>query len=135
MNYLVMSKRWYMDYGQGFGDLTGLNHYDVHPDLPDEWKNVHRRAIAGEAARNDEDMWLQADGSRHWLSWSVDPWSNENGAIGGIVISSENITARKEAEVVMNSRKLFLTPLRPILLSWMTMASSLPSTSAGGVSL
>ena len=98
MNYLAASGRWLLEYGRGLADLAGRNHYDVHPDVPESWKAVHRRAQAGESVRNDEDLWIQADGSRNWLRWAVLPWTDETDAIGGIIISAEDITARKLAE-------------------------------------
>jgi PAS domain S-box-containing protein len=98
MNYLAASRRWVAEYGRGHRDLTGHNHYALHPDLPETWKQIHRQALAGAILKNDEDLWIQEDGSRHWLRWAVHPWSDQRGDIGGIIISAENITGRKEAE-------------------------------------
>jgi PAS domain S-box-containing protein len=98
MNYLVCSQRWLADYGRGRPSLSGRNHYEVHPDLPEEWEEVHRRGMAGETIKNDEDHWRQADGSDHWLRWAVVPWLDERGDVGGIIISAEDITERKRAE-------------------------------------
>ncbi|MDP2200738.1 MAG: PAS domain S-box protein [Methylicorpusculum sp.] len=98
MNYLVTSHRWIEEFGRGYDELTGLNHYAVNLDLPPEWKDAHQRALAGECLRNDVDLWIQADGSQHWLRWAVYPWTNPAGEIGGIMISFEDITARRQAE-------------------------------------
>ena len=97
MNYVAVSKRWASDYGGG-RDLVGLNHYVAHSDLPDHWKEIHEKALAGETQSSDEDLWVQTDGSRLWLRWSVNPWLDAHGNIGGIVILSENITVRKLVE-------------------------------------
>ena len=98
MNYLAYSKRWLEDFGRGHADLLGRNHYEVHPDLPEEWKLVHRRCLAGETLKNDEDYWRQADGTEIWLRWAILPWRNERGEIGGIIISAEDITESKQSE-------------------------------------
>ncbi|NTV10052.1 MAG: PAS domain S-box protein [Zoogloea sp.] len=98
MNYLAASLRWVEIYGRGHAELVGLNHYDLHPDLPAEWKRVHRKALAGEKLSKDDDHWVQADGSHQWMRWSAQPWMDEQGAIGGILISVEDITERKHAE-------------------------------------
>ena len=92
LKYLVMSKRWLTEYGRGHEDLAGRSHYQVHPDIPDRWKEIHRRALAGEFLHNDGELWIQADGSEHWLRWSVQPWRDANQEIGGIIMSGENIT-------------------------------------------
>ena len=79
-------------------ELTGRNHYEVNPDISAEWKQIHRKAQAGEFLKNDDDLWIQADGSRHWLRWAAYPWTNQEGETGGIIISCEDITARRIAE-------------------------------------
>jgi PAS domain-containing protein len=43
MNYLEYSSRWLEQYGRGYDDLIGHNHYEVHPDLPDEWKFLRKK--------------------------------------------------------------------------------------------
>ena len=105
MTYLAVSDRWYEDYGRGFADLIGRSHYQVHPDLPAEWKQVHQQGLCGIALSNDEDLWIQADGSKLWTRWAVVPWTDETGAVGGIIISSENITQRKQAEESLKNAK------------------------------
>jgi PAS domain S-box-containing protein len=98
MNYLAISRRWIDDFGRGHGDLIGSNHYEVNPDIPDRWKQIHREAQAGTSLKDDNDVWIQADGSPHWLRWAAYPWTNENGEIGGIIISVEDITSYRLAE-------------------------------------
>jgi signal transduction histidine kinase len=87
------------EYG-GSANLAGRSHYDLHPDLPAEWKQVHRDALEGAPRQSDEDHWIRADGSSLWLRWAVQPWRDAHGAIGGIMIVTENITGRKQAEQV-----------------------------------
>jgi diguanylate cyclase (GGDEF)-like protein/PAS domain S-box-containing protein len=98
MRYLAVSRRWLAEYGRGFSSLEGLCHYEVHPDLPQWWLDVHRRALTGDVVKNGEDLWTQADGSRHWLNWAVSPWRDERGEIGGIIVYAEDVTPRKHAE-------------------------------------
>ncbi|HEX8964488.1 MAG TPA: PAS domain S-box protein [Rhodocyclaceae bacterium] len=96
MNYLAVSDRWLADHGQRGADLVGRNHYEVHPDLPERWRRVHREALGGTAAGSDEDEWMR-DGERRWLRWTALPWLAEDGSVGGIIISSEDVTASRQA--------------------------------------
>jgi PAS domain S-box-containing protein len=105
MRYIAASRRWLADFGRGHTDLVGRHHYAIHPDLPHEWKQVHREALAGAFLKNDEDLWTQADGSRHWLRWAVHPWMDEEGHIGGVIISAEDITDRKVAEEALQQSR------------------------------
>jgi PAS domain S-box-containing protein len=98
MVYLAASRRWVRDFGKGHEDLRGKCHYDLHPDMPPEWREIHRRGIEGISQSMDEELWERADGTRQWLRWAVQPWRDSLGQIGGIMILTENITARKEAE-------------------------------------
>ncbi|MDL1941429.1 GAF domain-containing protein [Chloroflexi bacterium CFX2] len=104
MKYIVASRRWMEEYGEGHPGLIGLYFYDIHPDLPEQWKEAHRRGLAGESLGRDNDMWVRADGTTLWLRWMVVPWHNPDGEIGGIIIFSENTTERKRAEDELRRR-------------------------------
>lgn len=103
LNYIATSHRWLADYGRGLGSLIGLNHYAVNPDLNENWKEVHRQALTGVAVKNDMDLWVRGDGSKHWLRWVVHPWTDEAGAIGGIIMSAEDITHNKLVEQALRA--------------------------------
>jgi PAS domain S-box-containing protein len=98
MRYISFSRRWSDDFNLGQRDLMGLSHYDVFPEIPEEWKDVHNRALAGEVVSADNDRFDRADGSARWLRWEVRPWRDASGDIGGIVVFTEDITARKGME-------------------------------------
>lgn len=108
MNYLATSGRWLVDYGRGHADLIGLNHYEVNPDLPPRWKQVHQLSLAGAYQQNAEDRWIRTDGRQFWMRWAVLPWTDEHGSIGGIIISTEDITEHKsiEAELAEKAQQL-----------------------------
>src|SRR5262249_38723440 len=86
MRYLQRSDRWLIDYHLGMRDLTGLSHYDVFPDIPDRWKAVHQRVLAGAVEQCDEDPFERADGSTAWLQWECRPWRNAAGEVGGLIM-------------------------------------------------
>ncbi len=96
MRFLSFSRRWVSDYNLGDRDLRGLKHYEVFPEIPEYWKEVHRRGLAGEVVRADDDRFVREDGSVQWLRWEVRPWHDAAGDVAGIVIFTEDITERKE---------------------------------------
>ena len=107
MRYLHVSRRWMVDYGLCDRKLRGLSHYDVFPEVPEQWKEAHRRGLAGEVVIGEADRFERADGSVQWVRWEVHPWRDAEGKVGGIVILSEEITERKKAEeALLRSEKL-----------------------------
>ena len=107
MRYLQVSDRWCADYSFDSSQILGRSHYEVFPDLPERWKQIHRRGLAGETLRADEDRWDRASGTT-WLRWEIRPWQDLDRVPGGILIFSEDINHRKQAEEALHvmSRKL-----------------------------
>ncbi len=97
MRYLAASRRWLSDYGVA-GPVTGKSHYELFPEIPERWKEIHRRALGGEVLRDEVDCFERAHGHVQWVRWEVQPWRRADGEIGGIIIFAEDITDRQRAE-------------------------------------
>lgn len=93
MRYLAVSRCWMQDY-RLTGDVTGRSHYELFPNLPERWKQVHQRALAGEVLRADEDPFVRADGTTQYIKWQTRPWYAADGSIGGILIAAEDVSER-----------------------------------------
>jgi diguanylate cyclase (GGDEF)-like protein/PAS domain S-box-containing protein len=124
MRYLAVSERWMNDYRLGSEDIIGRSHYEVFPEITDEWKAVHQRGLAGETVRCEAERFVRKDGSVQWLNWEVQPWHRGDGEVGGIVIFSEDITERKRTEDALRSsearyRTAFQTSLDAIAINRM----------------
>ena len=98
MRYLVASHRWMENYRLGDQSIVGRSHNEVFPEIPPRWTEVHRRCLAGAVEKCDEDPFPRADGRIDWIHWEIRPWRQADGTIGGIIIFSEDITERKQAE-------------------------------------
>ncbi|MEG5061763.1 MULTISPECIES: PAS domain-containing protein [unclassified Microcoleus] len=101
MWYMLVSDRWLASYGLGTQNIVGRSHYDIFPDLPDHWKQIHQRCLAGAVEICPEEPFPRADGSMDWVRWEIHPWRTNSGEIGGIMIFSEVITERKNAELAL----------------------------------
>ncbi len=108
MRYLSVSQRFVHDYLPGRGRIIGMHHYEVFPECPERWREAHRRALRGETVRVAEDSWGKADGQLLWARFEVRPWFAADGNIGGIILFTEDITERRNAELkLQNSEECF----------------------------
>lgn len=98
MRYMLASRRWLTDYGLDRTDIIGKSHYEIFPEIPERWRDIHRRCLAGESMHAEEDSFTRADGSTDWVHWEIIPWRTADGEVGGILMFTEVITARKQAE-------------------------------------
>ncbi|WP_413933354.1 PAS domain S-box protein [Nitrospira sp. BLG_1] len=111
LRYLAVSQRWMSDYRLEGQSLIGKSHYEVFPEIPERWKIVHQRGLAGEVVRCEEDRFVRQDGTEQWLQWEVRPWYTIGGAVGGLVFFTEDITGRKRGEEALHESQRQLTTL------------------------
>lgn len=98
MRYLFTSRRWTEDYGLGNQNIIGRSHYEVFPEITDDWKAIHQHCLRGNIEHCAEDSFTRLNGSTEWLTWEIRPWYEDGHTIGGIIMFTEVITARKQIE-------------------------------------
>lgn len=103
--YLQTSDRWLIDYGIEGEELAGKSHYDVFPDQPVRWREVHQKALSGSVQTCKEDPFPRADGRCDWLQWEVRPWYDAYGEVGGVIFFTQVITERKEMELRLETQR------------------------------
>lgn len=116
MRYVCHSQNWLQHLGLGPSPIVGLCHYDLFPELPERWRKIHERCLAGETIRSDEDVFIRYDGKTEWVKWEVTPYFDENNIIMGIIVFSEVITAQKEAEIKLKDELVWLSYLNESVL-------------------
>jgi PAS domain S-box-containing protein len=120
LNYLYVSDKFLDEYNLKDRNVIGKNHYDVFPDLSQEVKDVHKRALAGEVISKENDQYNRENGTVDWVTWECRPWYGSDGTVGGIVLYTDIVTEQKkiEEELRINQRLLADTMDLAKLVNW-----------------
>ena len=102
MRYLAVSHRFRDDYHIAENPV-GRSHYQIFPALPDRWKDVHKRALAGEVLHAEAERFMGLSGTPQYVKWEVRPWYRAGREIGGILIAAEEVTAKVTATEVLKA--------------------------------
>ncbi|KJD33622.1 hypothetical protein PK35_07255 [Tamlana nanhaiensis] len=104
MVYIAVSNKWCKDYKKEKEIIIGRSHYDVFPEIGDDWKEKHKACLNGAIDVCDEAPFVRRDGTVQWIYWDVRPWYNEDDSIGGLLMFTGDITdqykLKKESDKV-----------------------------------
>lgn len=101
MRFIAVSRRFLSDYRLGQRDLKQVGYYEVFPDIPPRWREVHQRVMQGAVERCEVDEWI-LDDQVEFIQWEMRPWRDSRGQIGGIIMLTEVITDRVRANRIKN---------------------------------
>jgi PAS domain S-box-containing protein len=115
MRYRAVSRRYLFDLAWLFSTevfapdkVIGRTFHDVSPDVPPRWGDAHARVLAGDELAQEEDFVPRQDGRPVWVRWSMKPWRDAHGRIGGALLFSALITEQVEIKhALAESEALF----------------------------
>ena len=98
MRFLAVPRRFLSDFQLSDpAEVIGRSPYEIFPDLPPHWREVHARVLAGEELACEEDFFPRQDGRIYWVRWAMKPWRTADGRIGGAMLFNEVITEQIRA--------------------------------------
>lgn len=94
IRYLAVSRRWVESFGLEGQDFIGRSHYELMPEIPEHWREQHRRVLAGESMNAGDERLVRKDGRSMWVHRELHPWHLETGEVGGVLVFAEDVTER-----------------------------------------
>jgi two-component system sensor histidine kinase/response regulator len=89
--HLAHSTRWLRYLGTEDPSAVGRTLEEVWPGMPERYRQVFGRALAGEVVSDPEDALEREDGTRVYLRWTVHPWRTTAGEVAGVVLVAQSI--------------------------------------------
>lgn len=105
LNYVQVSDQWCRDFEVSKSDGAGSSRFEVSDFQPEEWATIYPKILAGGFHAPTESRLIDPQGKSVWLQWEMRPWLQKNGEVGGILISSQFTTKRKELELRLRERE------------------------------
>ncbi|NIJ45718.1 PAS domain S-box-containing protein [Wenyingzhuangia heitensis] len=108
LNYINVSYKWREKYHLKNIDIVGMSHSKIFPDINGDRKERYKTVLNGGILKKDEEVYIsQKTGNQKTISWEMRPWYNYLGEIGGIMISTQNITPIiKQREELKKAKQL-----------------------------
>lgn len=98
LRYIAYSPRWLQAYNLPNESLLGRSHYEVFPEIGDEWRQIHQDCLAGAELSREDEPFPRLDGSIDYVTWQISPWMSPDGAIAGLIMFTSVSTSRVLAE-------------------------------------
>jgi PAS domain S-box-containing protein len=92
MRVVSASPRWFEARQLVGREIIGQSLYEIFPETHEKWRPIYDQCLAGQSRRADRVELLRADGTTIWLQVELTPWRDGAGEIGGLIISSHDVT-------------------------------------------
>ncbi|SHE62770.1 PAS domain S-box-containing protein [Arenibacter palladensis] len=96
--FINCSNPWQQEFISPDNEIIGKSFFDVVPSTPRLFRSVLENSFSIDDNIVEEQKHIMPDGSNKWYQWSIKPWKEIDGTIGGLIITCTNITKIKRAK-------------------------------------
>ena len=97
MRVVSASPRWFESRQLVGLEIVGHSLYELFPATHEKWRSIYDQCLVGASRRADRVEFVRPDGSVIWLQVELTPWRDGAGDVGGLIISSHDVTDMVEA--------------------------------------
>ncbi len=97
MRVISTSPRWIESRDLVGREVIGRSLYDLVPQSREKWSAAYERCLTGEQLSADRVEMIRPNGSVRWLQAEITPWRDSTGDVGGLIITTHDVTEMVEA--------------------------------------
>ena len=120
LNYLSVSKSWEKEFYMNDSEIIGQHIFTISPNVPQERSKIYFDALKGKVYKN-ENLEVKIAGKDQLQNYNIEvsPWYLSEGVVGGVIVSTQNITdyikvnedlknAKEMADIASRAKSEFL---------------------------
>ena len=98
-DYVILgcSPRWAREVGTTEAEAVGKPVSALVPADFNRWRKQFDRVLAGETIASDKVPGTTLDGAPKWMSVEMAPWRQPDGQVGGVIVSTHDVTTMVDA--------------------------------------
>lgn len=104
MRYMFLTQRWATLFSLECEPLLDRSLYDSCLSLFSETAHLHQRCLEGGIVEDILERFQHANGDRHWIKCSCNPWHRTDKSIGGLIICCDLWTAHVTERATFQQR-------------------------------
>ncbi|MDY7003965.1 MAG: PAS domain S-box protein [Cyanobacteriota bacterium] len=134
MRYLATSGMWLQYWQVESDEIIGNHHYQLFPNLPNSWHQQAKKCLLGMIDQFDLEHLIKLstpNGLMQWVKWNVKSWHTDEGVIGGLILSIEEITPDKQLQQQLELTQL-ATDNAADAIFWITIDGQICYTNKQG---
>ncbi|BAY20334.1 PAS/PAC sensor signal transduction histidine kinase [Calothrix sp. NIES-2100] len=101
MKYLLTSQRWLSELGLEGQEIIGRSHKDVFRHFSESLTQAYQHCVMAAVGLCIEEEFQQTHGLTGWRQWTFQPWYSCTGVVNGVMLLIEDVTNRKQAELLL----------------------------------